>query len=124
MMKRSIAIGIILILAGGLYIWWWNLPLRETRELAVGGPSPKSWAELDENFPHFARACRAIKEDPLARSEAPSGDALRISGRIYRHCGQHAIAGLGAIVLGIALPIGIVIMNRRKRKSEQAPDRT
>jgi len=119
MMKTSIAIGIILIIAGGFYIWWWNLPLKDTRELAMGGPTPTSWAGLEEQFPHFARACRAISEDPLVSSEDPSGDAMRISGRIYRRCGQHALAGIGAIVVGLAIAIGSAIRNRRKRTSEQ-----
>ena len=119
MMKTSIATGIILIIAGGLYIWWWNLPLKDSRELAMGGPTPASWVELEQQFPHFTRACRAIDEDPFSPSADPSGDAIRISGRMYRRCGQHALAGIGAIVVGLALPIGMAIRKRKNRKSEQ-----
>jgi hypothetical protein len=118
MMKTSIAIGLVLIVLGGVWIWRCNLPLQDLRNLATGVPC-KTWAELDETFPHFARGCRAIGEDPLAPSDTPSEDATRISSRLYRRAGRHALLGIVAIVCGLAVPVGTAIRNRKRRKSEQ-----
>lgn len=117
-MKTSIAIGLVLIVLGGVWIWRCNLPLQDLRNLATGVPC-KTWNELDETFPHFARGCRAIGEDPLASSDTAAEDAIRISNRLYRRAGRHALLGIAAIVVGIALPIGTGIRNRRRKQSEQ-----
>lgn len=117
-MKINVAIGIVLIVLGGVWIWRCNLPLQDLRNLSSGLPS-KTWAELEQQSPYFANACRAIGEDPLAPSETPSEDAVRISNRLYRRAGSHALLGIVAIFAGIILPIATAVRNRKKRKSEQ-----
>lgn len=118
-MKRSIAIGVILAILGSLYIWWWNQPIKQMADLAMQGQAPQDWPELDQKYPHLCKTFRLLKIDPFDRTvEDPSQEAMAISQRVYVTAGRNALGGIGAILLGIALPIVTVIRKRKRKKSE------
>ena len=118
-MKISIAIGVVLIVVGSAYIWWWNQPIKQMADLATQGHVPQNWEDLAQQYPHLCKTFRLLDIDPFDRTvEDPSQEAMRISQRVYLTAGRHALGGIVAILAGIMLPIVRVIRKRKRKKSE------
>ena len=100
-------LGLFLFLGGLFNFYWWYLPLKDMKELGWVSPKPHTWQELDQSFPHFARACRAVGENPFQKGTVPEHqkEAMRLSQKIYKRCGLQAMLGVVLIIFGIALVI-------------------
>ena len=115
-MKWSITIGVILIVMGSLYCWWWNQPIKQMADLAVQtGQRPQNWTELDQQYPHLSKTFRLLEIDPFDHSvENPSQEAISISDRVYLTSGRRAGGGIIIILIGIALPLVKAIRERKR----------
>lgn len=122
-MKKSIIIGVILIVIGAAYIWWWNQPIKQMADLAMQGQVPQNWSELGTLYPQLSRAFHLLEIDPFDQTVGdPSQKAQVISRRLYVAAGRNGLAGVGIILAGIALPVGTAIRNRKRKKSEQGAE--